>query len=174
MKKTMIKVVTWSVILSSVAMICFFNYMEQQEKEPYIQAMADNNQIVINKMIEHISLAEEAINEFGASSGQCAVELWAKGIMNRNGVLQYAVMDNRLKGEFKDKLMEDENISWVTGVSSPWVTSYEVSDVVNVSDKLKLYKVKFNLATSNGAEDSAYNTLTVVKNEDKWVISSIR
>ncbi|MEG0307218.1 MAG: hypothetical protein RR891_06670 [Clostridium sp.] len=174
MRKTMVRVITWSILISSVAIVCFFNYMEQKGSGPYIQAMADNNQVVNNKLIEHISLAEEAINEFGADSDKEAVELWAKGIMTRNGVLQYAVMDNELKAEFKEKLKDDENISWVTGVSSPWVTGYEINDVVNVSDKLKLYRVKFNLATSNGAEGPVYNTVTVVNREKKWVLSSIR
>lgn len=174
MKKTMITVVIWSLILSSVSMVYFFDNIERKELEPVVEAMVSDNNVILNKMIAHIGLAEEALAEFGPNSGTKAAELWAKGVMNRNGVLQYAVMDSKLQEEFRNYLLKDENISWVTGTSSPWVTSYEISAPKDVSSKVKIFDVKFNLATSNGPEKSMKNTITVMDHEGKWLISSIR
>ncbi|MFR1709284.1 MAG: hypothetical protein ACLSV2_10310 [Clostridium sp.] len=172
MKRTMITVVSWSLIISAIAMVYFFNFIDRKE-ELLVEVMSKDIQSV-SKMEEHIGLAEEALREFGAESGEKAANLWAKGVMTRNGVLQYAVMNKELQQEFKEHLINKNNSSWVTGNSSPWITDYEIVDQTEVSGKVKLYKVKFEVATAKGKEKSAYNTLTIMCNNNKWSISSIR
>jgi len=174
MKRTMITVVSWSLIISAIAMVYFFNFIGIKEGEPFVEAMARDSLLVNNKIVEHIGLAEEALKEFGAVSGEEAAKLWAKGMMTRNGVLQYAVMSNELQQEFKNHLSDANNTSWVTGNSSPWITGYEIVEQIDVSSKVKLYKIKFNLATAEGEENPVYNTLTIMCNDNKWSISSIR
>jgi hypothetical protein len=174
MKRTMITVVSWSLIISAIAMVYFFNIIERKEQEPFVEAMANDTLFINSKIIEHVGLAEEALKEFGAESGEEAAKLWAKGMMNRNGVLQYVVMNKELQQQFKNHLSNENNISWVTGSPSPWITSYEIVDQVNVSNKVKLYKIKFNLATAEGQEKPNYNTLTIMYDDTKWTISSIR
>lgn len=174
MKRTMITVVSWTLIISAISMVYFFNIIERKENEPFVEAMVSDNLLVNNKIIEHIGLAEEALKEFGAMSSEEAAKLWAKGMMTRNGVLQYAVMNKELQQDFKDHLSNENNTSWVTGTSSPWITSYEMIDQVDVSSKVKLHKIKFNLTTAEGNEKPVYNTLTIMYNDNKWAISSIR
>ncbi len=174
MKRTMITVVSWTLIISAISMVYFFNIIERKENEPFVEAMVSDNLLVNNKIIEHIGLAEEALKEFGAMSSEEAANLWAKGMMTRNGVLQYAVMNKELQQDFKNHLSNENNTSWVTGTSSPWITSYEIIDQVDVSSKVKLHKIKFNLATAEGNEKPVYNTLTIMYNDNKWAISSIR
>lgn len=172
MKRTMITVVSWSLIISAIAMVYFFNFIDRKE-ELSMEVMGKDIQS-FNKMVEHIGLAEEALMEFGAESGEKAANLWAKGVMKRNGVLQYAVMNKELQQEFKNHLINKNNSSWITGTSSPWITHYEIVDETDVSNKVKLYKIKFDLATAKGKEKSTYNTLTIMCNNNKWSISSIR
>ncbi|WP_346934605.1 hypothetical protein [Clostridium sp.] len=174
MKRSMITVVSWSLIISTISMVCFFNIIERKENEPFVEATVNNNLLINNRIIEHMGLAEEALKEFGATSSEEAANLWAKGIMTRNGVLQYSVMNKELQKEFKKHLSNANITSWVTGTSSPWITSYEMIDEIDVSSKVKLYKIKFNLATEEGQEKPAYNTLTIMYNDNKWAISSIR
>ena len=97
-----------------------------ERREPFVEAIVNSNLLVNSKIVEHIGLAEEALKEFGAISGEEAANLWAKGIMTRNGVLQYSVMSNELQQEFKNHLSDANITSWVTGTSSPWITGYEM------------------------------------------------
>lgn len=48
---------------------------------------------------------------------------WAEAIKNRDGRAQYELLGAKLQAEFKDYY---ENVNWVTGVSSPWINSYEI------------------------------------------------
>lgn len=114
---------------------------------------------------------QDAINEFGAVSPEQSATLWAKGVKERNGALQYAVMDKKLKQKFSSNLDENRP-SWVTGGSSPWVTSYQIK--VNKVD-ISTYKAEviFDLATSVGNLGSYPVSLQIVKQGSYWVIQYI-
>jgi len=49
-------------------------------------------------------LFQRAIDEFGALTPDDAALLWGKGVKERNGALQYAVMSNELKKLYKEHL----------------------------------------------------------------------
>ncbi|OPZ94999.1 MAG: hypothetical protein BWY74_00123 [Firmicutes bacterium ADurb.Bin419] len=115
---------------------------------------------------------QEAINEFGAISPEQSVNLWAKGVRERNGALQYAVMDEKLKLKFSNYL-DKNRPSWVTGGSSPWIETYEIK--LNKVDT-STYKVEviFSLATSAGSLGSYPAYLQIVKQGNYWMIKDIQ
>lgn len=117
-------------------------------------------------------LFKEAVDEFGAISPEQAANLWAKGVQNRNGALQYAVLDNKLKKTYSEN-MEKERPSWVTGWSSPWVESYDIVKVEKKNANTYSISVKFDMKTSAGSEGSHHAYLLIMKRDSYWVIINI-
>ncbi len=70
-----------------------------------------------------------------------AIEMYAKSIKERNGAIQFGLMD-------KDNRMANytnlNDLNFVTGVSSPWVDSYEI-----LSTGDNTFKITFHLKTSD-------------------------
>lgn len=116
-------------------------------------------------------LFEEFAENYDPKTPDEAAELWAKGVKERNGVFQYAVLNKGLKEQFKKKA--EERGSWVTGFSSPWVESYKVTKK-KVNEATWQYKIVFKAVTS--APDT-YNwnaTLIIGKENNKWRIIDIQ
>lgn len=81
------------------------------------------------------------------SAVECAIR-WAEATMNRNGALRYAVSAPELRAKGMPE-------SWVTGVSSPSVDSYEVSfspaDLTPESGRLRVRLFWWTSTGSSGA-----------------------
>lgn len=91
---------------------------------------------------------------------QEAVETWARGVKERNGALQYAVLSPELK---QQKLSSYEGCRWVTGTSSPWVDRFEISKETQTGEGVWEYEVKFEYATSTGPEGQGVSKVVVKK-----------
>lgn len=133
-----------------------------------------SNQETMNDLLKHIGFAEEALGKFKITSPEEALALWLAGTKSGNGVLQYSVMDSMLQQEFKTFLQHKENISWDTRVEDLNIDKYEVVENIDVSEKVKIYKVRFDYINSQGEIKERFNKLTIVEEQGKWVISSIR
>jgi hypothetical protein len=117
-------------------------------------------------------LFQRAINEFGALTPDDAALLWGKGVKERNGALQYAVMSDELKALYKEHL--DKNYpAWVTGFSSPWVEKYEIIESKRVSKGEYLVTMQFSLATSAGSEGKYLVNLSVINEGRYWMINNV-
>ncbi len=70
-----------------------------------------------------------------------AVEMYAKSVKERNGAIQFGLMDmdNRMAN-----YLNFNELNFVTGVSSPWVDSYEILPTGD-----NTFIITFNLKTSN-------------------------
>jgi len=100
-----------------------------------------------------------------------AVEKWAEGVKTRNGALQFAMFSPGLKEQM---LSSFEKLGgWVTGQSSPWVESYEISKGIPKTQDSFEFQVKFLMATSDG-KGSMTNIVLVQRNKENWYISEIR
>jgi len=110
-----------------------------------------------------------------------AVEKWAKGVKERNGALQYAVLSPELK---EQNLSGYESWGWVTGASSPWIEHYEIDKETMTGDGTWEYEVRFELADSTGTAGSAADKVAVRQYkadatlpsrhaEQNWYISQI-
>ena len=119
-----------------------------------------------------VELFQRAIDEFGTLTPDEAALLWSKGVKERNGALQYAVMSDELKKVYKEHL--DKNYpAWVTGFSSPWVEKYEIIESKKVSKGEYLVTMKFSLATSTGSAGKYLANLSIINEGQYWMINNV-
>lgn len=132
------------------------------------------NDVYTQQLQARFELMKKALDKFGPVTPNSAALLWAEGVKTRNGALQYAVLCDNLKKKFEEDMDKDNNYSWVTGVSSPWVTKYEITQAKKLSDEAGEYTVKFYWATSAGESEPSENILTIGVHGNKWCITSVK
>lgn len=98
-----------------------------------------------------------------------AVTTWAEGVKSRSGAVQYAVLSPELKKAMYSYFAER---NWVTGVSSPWVDSYKITDLGKSDDGSYRYRVDILWMTSAGSS-TGENYITVKKYDENFFVSSI-
>ena len=119
-----------------------------------------------------ISFFNSALNEFGASSPEQAINLWIKGDATRNGVFKYSVACNFLKQQLINRWGKPEQSFWIIGGSSPWLTGSEIIYKENISQAEIKYRVRYYWATSAGPEKPSVEDLLVVRDKENWCIKS--
>lgn len=130
-------------------------------------AMAETNKYEVRSQ-----LLMEAMNSVGVCKPEKAAEVWANGLKARSAAMQYSVMTKALKSEYA-KQLEKTFPNWVTGVSSPWVDSFELSKTDKANDNSFVYQIKFHTKTSSGPAGD-YNAKVAVASEgDFWRITKI-
>ena len=67
-----------------------------------------------------VQLLMDAMDEVGVCRPEQAVDVWARGLMERSAAMQYAVMTDSLREKYVKSLAKNAP-NWVTGLSSPWV-----------------------------------------------------
>lgn len=116
--------------------------------------------------IDHIDPFYDLISDFTqpTSAIECA-KIYAKAVKMRNGAIQYALLSNDLRSQkydyFKDHI-------FVTGQSSPWVSSYDIKELKNNS-----FQVTFYLETSvpNDKITPTISNIKVIEDGFSWRIS---
>ena len=78
-------------------------------------------------------------------------------------------MSPDLRSKAINKFLEN---NWVTGLSSPWVDSYQVIELQSNSTEA-IYKVIFKMMTSEGKAGEDIVTIQLRYNNDKWYITQI-
>ena len=135
-------------------------------------ARAASNNEACTEANAKAELLQRALNEFGALTPENAALLWGKGVKERNGALQYAVMSDELKKVYKENL--DKNYpAWVTGFSSPWVDKFEIIENKRVSKGEYEVVMQFSLATSAGSEGKHLAKLSIFNEGKFWVINHV-
>ena len=120
-----------------------------------------------------VSFFNDALLEFGATSPDEAVRLWAKGDQTRNGVYKYTVACDKLKQRLISSWGAPEKSFWIIGGSSPWLTSYEIANKTIISPTEIKYVIRYQWATSAGPEAPSTEQLLVKKFNDKWCVSNV-
>lgn len=95
-----------------------------------------------------VSAAVGALDNFGASSVEQAVEVWAEGVASRNGLTQYSVMSAELGEKYLEILGDSVQLA-STGAT---VDSWYVSEVIE-EDGVTAAKLLFTI--SDGSESVA-------------------
>ncbi|MTK12592.1 MAG: hypothetical protein F8N39_11045 [Clostridiaceae bacterium] len=137
----------------------YLNYKENQPDD------------TVNILQGVVALFKESINEFGATSPEDAVDIWAKGVKTRNGALQYAVLSKSLKARMEKSL---NNTSWITGASSPWIESYKITEYKKINRITYKAIINFHLMTDNLDAGYVNAELNIEKSGKHWVISKIK
>lgn len=117
-------------------------------------------------------LLMDATDEVGACSPEQAARVWADGLKGRSAALQYAVMTKALKTEYAMQL-EKTFPNWVTGMSSPWVDSYEIVKADQTDADTWKVVILFHLKTSTGPAGDYFAYLDVIKDGGYWRIIKV-
>ncbi|TCZ77804.1 hypothetical protein E0485_10030 [Paenibacillus albiflavus] len=105
-----------------------------------------------------------------ASTPEEAVQKYAEGVKTRNGAVQYAMLTPGLQDQKKSTF---EEMSWVTGVSSPWVEKYTIDKGTQISEGQWKFKITYAYNTAKNESSTEEALVTVNKIKDYWYISSI-
>lgn len=127
----------------------------------------DSTELEARKM--QIEKLEEAVEILMPQDQLSVAKTWAEGVKRRNGVLQYSVMSPELQKQKYDYFV---SLGWVTGTSSPWVESYEITEKYK-SEKTYRYEVEFTYTDSTGAKFTEKQFITVKDFDGTWLISDI-
>ncbi len=100
-----------------------------------------------------------------------AAELYGFGLQHRNASIQYSIFSKELKKVMYPQFVE---LNWVTGVSSPWITKYEVTKETVIDQNSEVIEMRIDSATSNGPEPSMLLTIALVKAHNSWVITGVK
>ncbi|MEZ4358002.1 MAG: hypothetical protein R2876_05165 [Eubacteriales bacterium] len=117
-------------------------------------------------------LLMDAIKNLGVCKPQEAADIWASGLKLKSAAIQYSVMGEKLKDEYASQLDESAQ-NWATGISSPWVDSYEIVNTKIPANDKYIFEISFSLATSAGPSGDYNAVLTVEKKGDYWYITKI-
>lgn len=129
-----------------------------------------DDKIVIELLRNAIKLFMEAVEEINIDSAEKVAMIWAKGVKNRNGALQYSVLNDSLKAKMLKCL---NNTSWITGSSTPWIEDYKLEDCLEIDKNTYKIIVKFSIISSEVDAGFVKATLILKKENTKWVICSI-
>lgn len=114
----------------------------------------------------------DAMDHVGVCTPQAAIQVWAEGMKSRNGAMQYSVMDEKLKKVYM-KQLEQYNQYWVTGVSSPWIESYQITNQKQVRNEQYLFQLSLSTETSTGFAGAYKAQVAVNRNDGFWQITKI-
>lgn len=126
----------------------------------------------VDKYKVRSELLMDAMKNVGVCSPEETVDVWVTGLMQRSAAIQYSVMSDALRTEYV-KHLEKNNPNWVTGMSSPWVSGYEVVKTESPNDNTRIVQLTVQTVSSAGPEQSYKAELTITKEENFWRISKM-
>jgi len=136
----------------------------------YLSVLASSAEI--DKYEVRSQLLMRATDEIGVCSPEAAVEVWANGLKMRSAALQYSVMGKDLKDKYARQL-EKSSPNWVTGISSPWVDSFEIIRTEKLDESCYIFELRFYTKTSTGPAGEYDALLTIGQDAGFWRITNI-
>lgn len=119
-----------------------------------------------------ISMLEKAL---APDSPDKAAALFAQANKDRNGAVQFMMFSQSLKNKYKDNWP-----SWVSGTSSPWITSYKIEKTAKDKNCWQ-FQITYQWATSSGPFDPPLVQTIVVEpvpkdsdSSQNWLITSFK
>jgi len=135
-----------------------------------VEWKANENTVAIQEDIKpndlRISLLEQALapkDPLSAATG------WAEGVKTRNGAMQYAFMSPELKKEKYEELSQN---NWSTGVSSPWVDSYEIAE--KAAGDAYQYEITFTYTDSTKSTLKERQIVYLKKVDSYWFVDQVQ
>lgn len=107
---------------------------------------------------------------YPSTAEQC-VQMYAQAVKERKGAIQYALYSEKLRTDTKSNF---QDLNWVTGVSSPWVTGFDIYE--NKDAGKDAYNIIFHWATSTGKSPDSKTIVTLenISEQEYWQITSIQ
>ena len=123
--------------------------------------------IYINAGGKNLRLFSVNVSDAVPTTAKEAASYWADTLAQRDGAARFAILSDQLKQkEFK----EYEEINWVIGASSPWVTSYTVAEKGR-SDSGTEYQIDYIFSDSTRAKYEGFDTITVNQVGQNWFVT---
>jgi len=155
-------VIVWVVTI----VVCSASILVLGNTRAYVAANSGSAYPVRNQLLL------EALNFVGVCDRESAATVWAEGLKRRNAAMQYSVMNSELREEYAAQL-ETAFPNWVTGVSSPFIKSYEILKTTPLGNARAEIVLEFTTATSTGVAGAHRATLTVERDGPFWHIVDI-
>lgn len=114
-----------------------------------------------------VSAALGALGKLGAHSNTEAIEVWAEGVVSRNGLMQYSVMSSELGERYLEILGDDVMIEPTAASVDGWYAS-EIIEGESDTKATLLFTV-----SENGESVAASAELTLTEEGEFTVISSL-
>lgn len=134
--------------------------------EAVLEDVKQNGYDELKALRMRISVLE---NFFDRSTPEKTAQLYAQSLMKRNGALEYSLYSDKMKKSEYKRLYD---LNFISGVSSPWVESYRITDVKKNSDGSYTVKLRLRMQTSAGGFDED-KALSLVQSDGKWSISGV-
>jgi hypothetical protein len=150
-----------------LALLNFAGYIFNIKYISVVKAVSE-----VNKYEVRSELLMQAMDCVGVCCPEDAAKVWAQGLMKRSAAIQYSTMSIKLKEEYAKEL-EYTFPNWVTGVSSPWISGYEIKSSQQ-TDNSYIYYLILSTATSAGPAGNYNAVLIVAKENNFWRIINIK
>ncbi|KTC77116.1 hypothetical protein [Legionella brunensis] len=95
-----------------------------------------------------------------------AASMFAKANKERNGAVQFMLFSDQLKNKYKANWP-----NWVSGASSPWITSYAIKKIAQSKNSYQ-FKITYQWATSAGPFQPSLVQTIVIEPVPKEINSS--
>lgn len=141
------------------------------------KAVSDSPEITpapgqVNPYKTRSELLMDATAYTGVFTPEQAAVVWAKGLEVRSAAMQYIVMTDKLKKEYAEQL-DTLRSNWVTGMSSPWVQSFTITEVKTPDDTHAEIGLKFETMAGGIPPEFFDAKLWLVNESGFWRIDRI-
>jgi len=152
-----------------VLLLALFNFLGYVFDIKYISVFKAVEEV--NKYEVKSQLLMQAMDYTGVCNPEDAAKVWSKGLMKRSAAMQYSQMSKSLKDRYASSL-EQIFPNWVTGLSSPWISGYEITKS-DETDNTFIYHIVFLTQTSTGPAGNYNAYLTIAQEDGFWRIIQI-
>lgn len=136
--------------------------IQNNKTDDLLQNSEDFKKIYL-KIIEDLSfrntLWEQCPNFIEILDKNKISDLWAKGIMNKNGTLLYFVSNENIKSQLKN-LFKD-NTSWLIENDKYIIESFEISKPKKLSKNIFSYEISYKAVHIDGEQKILKQTISV-------------
>jgi len=160
-----------ALVLLIIALYIFGNVISSNRKAALTDDAVDTIEKVDNYKVRS-ELLMGAMKYVGVCSPEETADIWVEGLIKRSAAIQYAVMNDTVRAEYI-KHLEKSAPNWVTGMSSPWVSGYEVVKSESPDENTRVVKITVHTETSTGPAGNYNAVLTVAKEESFWRITKL-
>ena len=117
-------------------------------------AFASDQAENIQRLTQRVNLLESA---FLPRTPQALVTIFAEAVQNRNGAVQYMLFCPNLQKKY---LAQYEEMNWVSGTSSPSLTSYQLHHI-----SANQFSIHFTLRLQGNAAGTVLDQLKIIRAE---------
>lgn len=160
-------IISFIVFILLLVLLNFVGYFFNIKYISVVKAVSE-----VNKYEVRSELLMQAMDYVGVCCPEDAAKVWAEGLMMRSAAMQYSSMSANLKEKYAKEL-ESTFPNWVTGMSSPWISGYEIKKYEQTDDSF-IYYLVFSTATSTGPAGNYNAVLIILKEGNFWRIINIK